>query len=230
MDYRAIQKALIARGFDCGEAGADGVWGRDSIAALKRFQAAHVPGLKKPGSIGPRTIAALNSNPATRGATPVLPAWYAEAHRKIGLHEKLNNAQLKKYLASDGHTLGDPAKQPWCGDFVETVIALTCPDERMVANPYWAQNWKAFGVALKTPAIGAIMVFVRPGGGHVGFYAGEDKGRYRVLGGNQLDRVSAEAWIEKKRLIAIRWPKTAALPTTGPVQLAGGGPTSTNEA
>lgn len=55
------------------------------------------------------------------------------------------------------------------------------------------------------------MVFWRDaitsGKGHVGFYAGEDKTAYRILGGNQSNSVSL-AWIAKDRLLASRWPAT----------------------
>lgn len=229
MTVAEIQRALIARGYDLGRGGADGIWGRDSIAGAKKFQADH--GLKVDGVVGPKTLKELGLADADAGdpkaSTP--PVWYAEARRKVGLHEGLNNAELKKFLASDGHALGDPAKLPWCGDFVETCIALTLPGERMVPNPYYALNWSKWGQALKVPTIGAILVFKRPGGGHIGFYAGERKDAYRVLGGNQSNRVS-ETWLDKKRCVAIRWPETAPLPTSGRVASSAGGELSKNEA
>ncbi len=109
-----------------------------------------------------------------------------------------------------------------CGDFVETCIALTLPDEQMVVNPYYALNWLKFGVALTTPTLGCILVFQRPGGGHVGFYVGETATHYRVLGGNQSDRVTDSALIAKERCKGFRWPATAPLPTTGRTQVSGG--------
>jgi hypothetical protein len=73
------------------------------------------------------------------------------------------------------------------------------------------------------------MVFERPGGGHVGFYVGEDAAAYHVLGGNQGDSVTI-ARIEKQRCIARRWPE--GQPVIGkPVMLSSGGrPISRNEA
>ena len=38
---RAIQGALVRLGFDVGEAGADGIFGRDTEAAIRRFQQAN---------------------------------------------------------------------------------------------------------------------------------------------------------------------------------------------
>jgi len=50
-----------------------------------------------------------------------------------------------------------------------------------------------------------VLVFDRAGGGHVGFYVGEDLTSYDVLGGNQGDRVSIMR-LEKSRCVARRWP------------------------
>jgi hypothetical protein len=78
-------------------------------------------------------------------------------------------------------------------------------------------------------AIGEVLVFKREGGGHVGFYVGEDATRFRVLGGNQSNSVS-ETWVSKNRLYARRWPSTYPLPVLGAVKVFAAGATSTNEA
>ena len=51
--------------------------------------------------------------------------------------------------------------------------------------------------------LGDVLVFSRNGGGHVGFYVGEDTTHYHVLGGNQSDSVNI-ARIAKNRLFGIR--------------------------
>ena len=63
-----------------------------------------------------------------------------------------------------------------------------------------------------------MLVFERDGGGHVGFYVGEDGTHYHVLGGNQDDAVSI-AKIAKSRLVASRWPKGVPV-IGGPVRLS----------
>jgi uncharacterized protein (TIGR02594 family) len=146
----------------------------------------------------------------------------------MGLHETRHKAALWGWLKSDGAQLGDPSKLPWCGDFVATALALTIPDDPQPANPYWAQNWAKFGVSLARPALGAVLVFVRPGGGHVGFCAGADSQYFAVLGGNQTNAVTI-ARIKRARCIAIRWPATFPLPTSYELATASGA-ISRNEA
>lgn len=205
-----IQSALILHGFPVGLSGADGVWARDSIAGMKAFQAAK--GLPTTGSYDAATLSALDL--AEKSAPE--PPWLVLARRKLGLQEVRDNKKVREFLASDKHALGDPAKLPWCGDFIETCIALTLPKERMVVNPYWAANWGKFGVPLAEPAPGAILVLTRQGGGHVCFYVGEEKANHFVLGGNQSNSVSIMK-IAKTRVGpgGIRWPASVPLPSTG---------------
>ena len=114
------------------------------------------------------------------------------------------------WLKRDGRSLGDPAKSPWCGDFVETCIRVGLPNEPLLgalgANPYWARNWLLFGQAVQ-PIPGAVLVFERGSGGHVGFALGQDDTNFFVLGGNQSDAVTI-ARIAKSRLLGARWPAT----------------------
>lgn len=56
---RLLQKALIARGYSCGPTGADGLRGKNTAAALTRFQTDH--GLTVDGIDGPKTWAALTT-------------------------------------------------------------------------------------------------------------------------------------------------------------------------
>ncbi len=118
---------------------------------------------------------------------------------------------------------------PWCGVFVGA-----CLDEADIDSPLFAvraKSWATWGGNLRPERLapGAVLVFERPGGGHVGFYVGEDAEAYHVLGGNQGDSVTI-ARIDKARCIAHRWPK--GQPVIGkPVKVAAGGrPMSKNEA
>lgn len=158
--------------------------------------------------------------------------WIIEAKKVFGLHEVRDNAKLKAWLRSDGKTLGDPKALPWCGDYCETVIKNSLPSEPFPGdlgkNPYWARNWILFGKEV-TPSYGAIGVFVRDGGGHVGFLVGEDATDWYVLGGNQSNSVNIVR-IDKKRMLGARWPSTyTGKPQPLPKMKASSIPKSTNE-
>ena len=58
---RQMQALLIAAGFPCGNAGADGIFGQGTLAAVKSFQQSR--GLIVDGIVGPATWAALDMVP-----------------------------------------------------------------------------------------------------------------------------------------------------------------------
>lgn len=214
---RSLQAALRALGHDPGPV--DGFDGPRTRAAALAF--------------GQRGAVVAAPVPAPVVAAPE-PPWLVEARRILGRHETRDNGWLSKWLRSDGRTLGDPAKLPWCGDFVETCIRLTLPDEpfpgALGENPYWARNWNLFGAPLLQPALGAVVVFSRGSGGHVGFAVGEDSYALHVLGGNQSNAVTI-ARISKDRLIGMRWPSTFARPASRTLpRMTAAGKLSTNEA
>lgn len=139
-----------------------------------------------------------------------------------------NNAKIMAWA----HELGlDNAYSadsiPWCGLFVAYVVKKA--DKVPVRDPLWARNWANWGVASATPSLGDILVFVRDGGGHVGFYIAEDDTAYHVLGGNQSDKVCFTR-IAKNRCIAVRSPVYTNRPITAkPYHLEASGALSTNE-
>ncbi|MCA0920214.1 peptidoglycan-binding protein [Pseudooceanicola nanhaiensis] len=215
------QVRLKAHGIDPGPV--DGIIGRRTNAAIIAFKRSI--GYAPRPYVGPLTMAALMKDPAAPAETGTLnlPDWIKVGLKFKGLHEIYDNAELRAFLASDGHALGDPSVFPWCGDFVETCIRLTLPAEtfpgQLGVNPYWALNWRGFGVSC-APVLGAVISIIRNGGGHVAFVMGEDATRYYCLGGNQSNTVSI-APIEKSRFTAasFRWPSTVPLPTGGLPQL-----------
>lgn len=91
----------------------------------------------------------------------------------------------------------------WCGLFM-AIVAKRAGKE-IPKDPLWALNWRNFGVPITTAMLGDVLVFQRPGGGHVGLYIGEDETAYHVLGGNTSDRVEITR-IAKSRLKGIRKP------------------------
>jgi uncharacterized protein (TIGR02594 family) len=116
---------------------------------------------------------------------------------------------------------------PWCGVFV-----AHCMKEAGLPYPKMymrAKAWTDYGSMLQRDRLapGAILVFDRVGGGHVGFYVGEDAGHYFVLGGNQGNAVNVMK-LGKSRLTASRWPKGE--PVIGGYVFLKGGKVSKNEA
>jgi len=237
MDTTAIQRALVALGYD--PKGMDGFYGANTRAAVKSFQSAvgiHVDGIAGPKTWEALKLALINAGKAPAAIIPrgpVAPPWYEELLRRKGLHEVRDRSKLMAWLRSDGRTLGDPAKLPWCADAVQTCLALTLPDEPQPVNPYLARNWLKLGIPLATPALGCVLVFWRGSKtgtfGHVGLYAGEDaQGFLHVLGGNQADSISIVR-LDKARLLGMRWPATYPKPAGGKVILSAKVPVSNNE-
>jgi uncharacterized protein (TIGR02594 family) len=210
-ERKQVQEALLRHGYDLGPAGADGIFGNRTNAAITAFKRSI--GYKPTPFVGPLTWDQLmKSKPETALTREELP-WIKEAIRVIRLHEVHDNKKLSVWLKSDGSTLGDPAQLPWCGDFVHTALRLGLPSERypgpLGQNPYWALNWRHLGVGLMRPAYGAVASISRNGGGHVGFVVGEDLQNIYLLGGNQNNRVSI-APFSKARFVpeSYRWPLT----------------------
>jgi uncharacterized protein (TIGR02594 family) len=193
-----IQTALKAKGFNPGTL--DGIMGPKTEAAIIAFRKSI--GLNERTYLGPMTLEALLGRPATQRETP----WLNEIGRFLGVHEVYDNAKLKAWLKSDGATLGDPAKLPWCGDAVQTAIRLALKTEPLPRNPYYATNWLDFGEK-SGMVYGAVAVFSRNGGGHVAFVIGYDpkRKRLRVRGGNQSNRI-CDAWLDESRCLGYRWP------------------------
>ena len=117
---------------------------------------------------------------------------------------------------------------PWCGLFAAIVALRSGKD--VPKYPLSALNWSRFGEKVKKAGLGDVLVFSRNGGGHVGFYIGEDASYYHVLGGNQSNKVNILR-IKKSRLHSIRRPVYNIKPeTVKSYQLASVGIVSENEA
>lgn len=140
------------------------------------------------------------------------PAWMLSARAKLGTREApgaANSPTIMGWAKRLGNkVLGmvyNADSVPWCGLLVAACVAedgLTPPPV-----PVRAKAWATWGQNIRPERIapGAVLVFEREGGGHVGFYVGEDDTAYHVLGGNQSDAVTITR-IAKSRCIARRWP------------------------
>lgn len=113
---------------------------------------------------------------------------------------------------------------PWCGLFVGVVAKRAGYPVR--SDLLAARSWATWGQEV-TPGremLWDILVFIRPGGGHVGFYAGESDTHFLCFGGNQSNAVGF-AWIDKSRLVAARRPvyKIAEPPNVRKIHLSSTG-------
>ncbi|TCP92730.1 uncharacterized protein (TIGR02594 family) [Sphingomonas sp. PP-CE-1A-559] len=159
--------------------------------------------------------------------------WIDVARKYVGLKEypgAANNPTIIGWAKGLGAKLLGIAygadSVPWCGLFVAHCVNEAGLTPAPIAVR--ASAWATWGQACK-PVVGAVVVFQRQGGGHVGFLVGQNATAYRVLGGNQGDSVS-ETWIEKNRAVAVRWPASVPVSTVALPWINAKGAVSKNEA
>jgi len=163
------------------------------------------------------------------------PLHMVEALKHYGTLEKVGKGsnpditQWAKETGVSGWYTDDDI--PWCGLFVGICMKrATWPIKSDLLS---ALSWAKFGDAVPKgqESYSDILVFVRPGGGHVGFYVGENDTAFLVYGGNQSNSVSF-TWVAKDRLFACRRPhwRSAQPSNVRKVYLTDSGTLSKNEA
>lgn len=157
------------------------------------------------------------------------PKMLLEALKLYGVEEKQgeqNNPTILDWVNEVGIRGYNSDEIPWCGLFMAVVAKRA--GKSVPENPLWARNWCAWGNPSQKE-LGAVLVFSRGTGGHVGLYIGEDADCYHVLGGNQGDCVSIVR-IPKRRLIGCRALYAVAKPrNVRPVWLLPQGAISSRE-
>lgn len=163
------------------------------------------------------------------------PIWLSVARLLVGVRE-IPGPQSNPIILNWARFIEAPAwyhddDQAWC---TVAMNALLKGCQRPMSGTGYAllraKSFESYGQQMLEPALGAILVFSRDLGGHVGLYLGETATHFFVWGANQGNAVSL-AWILKDRLTAIRWPPGVSLPSPMRVLLrADGSPVSTNEA
>lgn len=134
------------------------------------------------------------------------PSWLVLARGEIGTKEKPgpgNNPEVVQYyVESVGRK--HPDSVPWCAAFVGAMISRAGykPSYSLLARSYL--DW---GVRLKAPKVGAVVVFARgkPPSGHVGFVESFTDNVLVVIGGNQKDAVNRQLY-SRSKAIGYRWP------------------------
>lgn len=215
----AIQLALRNDGRDIQ---ADGEFGPITLAAVKAFQASN--GLAPSGVVDETTAKALDKIAPAPSVLKIAP-WLATMRAITGTTE-IPGSKDNPFIVEMAHEIvrrfPDLAGNvgwynhdsiPWCGLGVAYCFAVN--GIKPSKAPLSALDWASWGVALKAPTPGAVMVYSRTGGGHVTFYESEDDTYYYCRGGNQSDQVNVTRIPKSRAIKAIRWPAGVPLPKTG---------------
>ncbi|WBL75590.1 TIGR02594 family protein [Bradyrhizobium xenonodulans] len=226
---QSIQLALKARGYPLT---GTGYFGPQTDTAVEDCQ--RKAGLPPTGIVDAATAALLDQPVATAKAAPA-PLWLAVSLSHLGLKEGAGNIDNRE-LVADIQTVAKDYQHdatPWCAGWVSYCLAKA--GEKPSSQPLWALSYADTRnqpvVRLGGPAVGAIAVKTRNGGGHVTFVAGRTRGGALVCcGGNQNDEVNNSPY-SPDVFVGFFWPKGAALPAvtaidTLPIVNAAGKPVS----
>jgi uncharacterized protein (TIGR02594 family) len=207
---KAIQLALKARGYPLT---GTGWFGPATDTAVEDFQ--RKMGLPATGIVDGLTARALDV-PAGEQVKPSAPLWLAVSLAHLGLKEGVGAADNRELVADIKSVEPDYQHDatPWCAGWVS--FCLSKAGEKPSSLPLWALSYSDTKnqpfVRLAGPALGAIAVKTRNGGGHVTFVAGRTRGgALACCGGNQNDEVNVSPYLESA-FVGFFWPKGAVPP------------------
>lgn len=155
--------------------------------------------------------------------TVPLPKLIAAALQYLGIKEIPGHASnpvilaMAKEIGVDDIYKNDDTS--WCALFASYLCKITGKPMIDVGNDRYnylrAASFAKWGnpVVRGEEMFGDTLVFVRPGGHHVGYYIAESKTTFHVLGGNQSNAVTITE-IAKVRLVACRRYYHTAPPAT----------------
>jgi len=208
---RQIQLALKARGYPLT---GTGYFGPQTDTSVEEFQRKN--NIPVTGVVDAATARLLDRTVASPAA-PQTPLWLAVSLSHLGLHEGVGAADNKELIA-DIQTVAPDYQHdatPWCAGWVS--FCLSKAGEKPSSQPLWALSYADVQnqpvVKLGGPAVGAIAVKKRNGGGHVTMVAGRTRGgTLACCGGNQNDEVNVSPY-DPSVFVGFFWPRGAALPT-----------------
>jgi len=197
----------------------DGDFGPVTERAVKALQKHH--GLAETGRADAGTLRflGLDVEPTADPFPPwMMPLWHLHGTKEVP--GRGNNAvimSLAPKIAKRFPSLQWPVsifssdEVPWCGAAVAYSVAEAgiMPDTRYPS----ALAWSDWGQKLNGPAVGAVAVKTRRGGGHVFFVAGRDGNNLAGLGGNQANSVKISPF-NPLDITAYRWPPGVPLPAS----------------
>lgn len=211
---RAMQLALRNLGYPLT---GTGYFGPATDTAVEDFQRKHR--LSVDGVVTEATARAIEEElliaagpAADRREQP--PLWLSVSLSHVGLKEvggSGNNAELVDMIQTVADDYQADAT-PWCAGWVSYCLAKA--GLKPSGSPLWALSYaQGWGVRLAAPALGAIAVKTRNGGGHVTFVAGRTKnGMLACCGGNQNDMVNVAPYAASAFNKGFWWPRDYPLP------------------
>ncbi|WP_262048666.1 TIGR02594 family protein [Bradyrhizobium sp. Bra78] len=206
---QAVQLALKARGYPLT---GTGYFGPQTDSAVEDYQ--RRLGQPVTGAVD-AAMAALLDRPVV-SAPPAVPLWLSVSLAHLGLKEGAGSADNRELVADIKSVAADYQHDatPWCAGWVS--FCLSRAGEKPSSQPLWALSYADAKhqpvLRLAGPAVGAIAVKTRNGGGHVTFVAGRTKGlALGCCGGNQNDEVNVSPY-RPDVFVGFYWPKGAALP------------------
>lgn len=217
-DVKELQLALVKLGYPLN---GTGYFGTATDTAVEAFQ--RKAGLDDDGDVGTATARAIDAavsgpRPATGAPTTGAkleverPLWLQYSIAHIGTREAPGAANNRE-LVADIRTVAPDYQNdatPWCAGWVSLCLAKA--GEKPSKSPLWALSYAdGWGVQLPGPAVGAIAVKTRKGGGHVTFVVGRNKnGLLACCGGNQNDMVNISEY--RADVFRFFWPKDVLPP------------------
>jgi uncharacterized protein (TIGR02594 family) len=144
------------------------------------------------------------------------PRWLALAWGDLGIAEvpgTADNPRIMRTFAEVHQSGVTHDEVAWCAAFAGACLERTGIRS---TRSLMARSYLTWGVPAHDVRLGAIAVLSRgfdPRLGHVGFLVGETSADLILLGGNQSNSVSVQAF-PRARLLALRWPIGDAVPPT----------------
>ncbi len=204
-DVETVQKLLNKHGYGLV---VDGDFGGGTHKAVVDFQ--EKKGLVVDGKVGDNTFAELTNY--TTGHQFNDQPWIEHAKHAIGIKEIKGNKhhpEIVQYWKDIKRGGIKDDETPWCAAFVGAMLERSGIKSSRFES---AKSYLDWGVIIKEPVDGCIVVFSRNGGGHVGFVVGEDtNGNLLVLGGNQKNAVNVASF-NKSRVKGYRYPRNSVIP------------------
>ena len=145
------------------------------------------------------------------------PAWLAPAWAELGQHElpgAATNPRIRTLYADAHHPETTSDDVAWCAAYVSACLERSSIQS---TRSLLARDYLTWGTTLDAPRFGAIAVLSRdphPNAGHVAFIICQTADELILLGGNQSNAVTVQAF-PKSRLLSLRWPEPTAAPVTG---------------